>query len=88
MTNLTEMTHTVYIFICNHIKTYGYGPTLREIGAACYLRHSSVLRHTDRLEGMGWIARTPGKARSIHLGENAPDVSTLRGTDTQEQGED
>jgi SOS-response transcriptional repressor LexA len=77
MKNLPATTLKVYEFIARHIRQFGYGPTLRETADACFMRHSSVLRHIDRLEGMRWIDRMPSKARSIRLGDHAPDLETL-----------
>lgn len=77
MKNLPEMTLKVYEVIARHIQEFGYGPTLREIADLCYIRHSSVLRHLDRLEGMDWVERVPHKARSMRLGVNAPDVTKI-----------
>ncbi len=50
-------------------------PTYREIAERCYMAHTSVLRHIDRLEGMGWIVREEAKARSIRMGPHAPGLN-------------
>jgi SOS-response transcriptional repressor LexA len=58
-------TEQVFAFITLHIEQEGFAPTIREIGAACYLGRSSVVRHLDKLEKWGWVQRHEGKARSI-----------------------
>lgn len=73
MSNPPESTLKVYEFIRDHIEQYGYGPSLREMAAACFMSHSAILRHLDRLEGLWWIIREQRKARSITLGPSAPD---------------
>ena len=62
-----EITEAVYAFIKQYIQQYGYAPSLREIASGCYLGTSSVLRHLDRLEAWGRLARDPGRARSMRL---------------------
>ena len=57
----------VYSFIRAYIDEHGYPPSLREIGAHCYIGRSTVLLYLDRLEARGRISRDPGKARSINL---------------------
>lgn len=69
---LDPMTQTVFDFIRRYIDENHFSPTLREIGEGCYTGHTSILRHLDRLEGMGWIEREPGKPRSIRIGPLAP----------------
>ncbi len=63
----SEITGEVYAFVERYIEEHGYAPSLREIAAGCYLGTSSVLRHLDKLEALGWIAREPGRARSLTL---------------------
>ncbi|MCU0514807.1 MAG: MarR family transcriptional regulator [Anaerolineae bacterium] len=69
---MSATTHRAFEYIREHIRQHGFGPTMRELADHCYLSHSGIVRHIDRLEGMGWIQRTPGKARSIVLGPHAP----------------
>lgn len=66
-------TEAVYRFIQAYHREHGYSPTLREIAEGCYLNVATVLRHLDRLEGQGRIARDPGKARSIRLLNPVPE---------------
>lgn len=74
---LAPLTLQVYEVIRDYWQTKGMSPTLREIANSCYASHTTILRHLDRLEGMGWIVREPGKSRSIRLGEHAPDYRPL-----------
>ncbi len=60
-------TQTVYKFIKAYLKEHKYPPTLREIGAGCYLSVAAVTRHLERLEWEGRLTREPGHARSITL---------------------
>lgn len=61
------MTQTVYGFIYQYIQTQGYPPSLREIATGCFVGRSTLYRHLDRLEMGGYIAREPGRARSLAL---------------------
>jgi DNA-binding MarR family transcriptional regulator len=63
----SEATETIYNFIRDFIAERKISPTLREIAQGCYLAHSTVIRHLDKLEGAGRITREPSKARSIIL---------------------
>lgn len=67
-----EPTRQVNRFICQYIEEKGYAPSVREIGSACYMGASAVMRHLDLLEAWGWITREIGVARSIRLGERNP----------------
>lgn len=73
MVELDPLTRTVYEYIRDYLRQERRPPTLREIGAGCYVGHTTVLTHLARLEGMGWIEREIGRARSIRLGPYAPD---------------
>jgi len=58
-----------YTPILTFIRAYtldnGYPPTLREIGAGCYLDKTSVHYHVKRLCALGVLSKSPGKMRSI-----------------------
>ena len=71
---MQPITHEVYAFVRNYIHEYRRSPTLREIGKACYISHTSVIRHLDKLEGMGWLEREPNMPRSMRLGDLSPDA--------------
>ena len=67
-----ETAKLVYDFIAAFIEREGYAPSLREIGAGCYLSLGNVVRYLDKLEAWGLVTREPGKPRSIHLLERQP----------------
>ncbi|MAU09963.1 MAG: hypothetical protein CL607_09100 [Anaerolineaceae bacterium] len=71
---MQPITRKVYIFVRDYIHDNRRSPTLREIGNACYISHTSVIRHLDKLEGMGWLEREPNMPRSMRLGDLAPDA--------------
>jgi SOS-response transcriptional repressor LexA len=73
MHEVDERTQAVFDFIRHSLEIDHISPTLREIGRACFLTHTAVLPHLARLEAWGWIVRDMGKARSIRLGEFAPE---------------
>lgn len=62
-----ETTLIVFDYIKDFIANRQIAPTIREIGEGCFLGHTSVYRHLDKLEGWGWIEREPGQARSIRI---------------------
>lgn len=59
----------IVAFIADYNAQHGYGPSLREIGAAVGLRSSaSVIHHLKVLTTSGRIAeRDPGSLRTIRL---------------------
>ena len=65
--DLQQMTEEVYGFLCQFITEHGFSPSLREIGASCFIGRSTVQRHLDRLEAQGHIAREIGQPRTIRL---------------------
>ncbi len=74
MTTITNpQTLRIYEFIRDFIHETRLNPTIREIGEGVHLSHSAVLSHLAHLEAKGWIVREIGVARSIRLGEFAPD---------------
>jgi len=68
------MTQTVFEFICRFVREHTYPPTLDEIAQACFIARSTVVRHIDRLEGEGRIARNPNISRGITLLDDCPDA--------------
>lgn len=74
---MDPLTLAVFRFIATYLHERSNSPTLREIGDACYISHTTVLRHLDRLEAYGWIEREPLRPRSIGLGPGAPALETL-----------
>lgn len=71
--SIGPVTQKIYTFIRDYIHQHKRSPTLREVGDGCFISHTSVLRHLDKLEGMGWLEREPYMPRSLRLGEYAPD---------------
>ena len=71
---MQPITREVYAFVRDYIQENRRSPTLREIGSGCYISHTAVMRHLDKLEGMGWLEREPNIPRSMRLGELAPDT--------------
>ena len=75
----TERQMEIYSFIRDKIHTRGYGPTVREIGAAFKIRSpNGVVCHLKALERKGMISRAEkGRGRG---GGNAPHlVAELEG---------
>jgi SOS-response transcriptional repressor LexA len=68
------MAEAVYIYICDYWRQFGYGPTLREIAIGCFMSRANVYRYLDRLEMEGRITRDLGRARSIKVVKECPDV--------------
>ena len=66
-----ELTAQVYAYIRAYFDEYGFAPSLRDIGLACYLSPSNVMRHLDKLEARGLISRELRKPRSIVLLDDA-----------------
>ena len=64
----TERQTAVYEFIREKIQSRGYGPTVREIGAAFRIRSpNGVMCHLKALEKKGWITRGKNMSRAIEL---------------------
>jgi DNA-binding MarR family transcriptional regulator len=57
----------VYAFIKAYIADKDIPPSIEDIATGVYLSRGGVLRHLDRLEGMGRLSREPGIPRSIRL---------------------
>ncbi|MCS7072119.1 MAG: hypothetical protein NZM00_11475 [Anaerolinea sp.] len=66
------MTQTVFEFICRYVRENTYPPTLEEIARGCFIARSTVVRHIDRLEGEGRIARNPYISRGITILDACP----------------
>ena len=58
---------SVLAFVAQYIHTHGHSPSQREIGAACFMSRSNVVRYLDLLEAWGYIRREPGVPRTISL---------------------
>jgi repressor LexA len=68
LSQLTERQREIYNFIKSKIESRGYGPTVREIGAAFEIRSpNGVMCHLKALEKKGLIKREGFSARAIML---------------------
>jgi DNA-binding MarR family transcriptional regulator len=57
----------MFAYICQRQQESSFPPSLRELAKTFFMSPGSVIRHLERMEGMGWIIRDPGKARGITL---------------------
>lgn len=72
--SITPVTYRIYEIICEYLRE-DIHPTYREIAERCNMAHTSVIRHIDKLEGMGWITREEAKMRTIRLGSESPGLN-------------
>ncbi len=71
---LTKRQREVYEFIREKIRSRGYGPTVREIGAQFGISSpNGVMCHLKALEKKGLITREPNMSRAITLITETPD---------------
>ena len=68
---LTSRQKQILAYIKDMLRTKGYPPSVREIGAAVGLRSSSTVHsHLTKLEEIGYLRRDPTKPRALEvLGE-------------------
>ena len=67
---LTQRQQDIYEYLKDKIMTRGYGPTVREIGAAFEIRSpNGVMCHLKALEKKGLITRESHMSRAIQLTE-------------------
>src|SRR5438128_9421029 len=70
--DLTRREHEIFDFIRKYSATYGYPPTVRDIGKAVGLASSSTVHaHLANLERIGLLRRDPTKPRAIELLDRA-----------------
>jgi repressor LexA len=75
---LTEKQMAVYEFIRDKIRSRGYGPTVREIGANFdIMSPNGVVCHLKALEKKGLISREPNMSRAIQLAAEPIDDRSL-----------
>jgi repressor LexA len=75
---LTERQREVYDFIRDKIRSRGYGPTVREIGAHFKISSpNGVMCHLKALEKKGLINREPNMSRAIMLTTDQPENKGL-----------
>jgi repressor LexA len=78
LASLTERQREIYNFIKEKIESRGYGPTVREIGAAFDIRSpNGVMCHLKALVKKGLISREGRSARAITLVDYHPGASGL-----------
>jgi len=65
-----QLTCSVLQFIREYTDKHGYSPSMREIGEACQIGRTTVVRYLDRLEVQGHIHRDLGVARGITLNKS------------------
>jgi repressor LexA len=76
--NLTERQQAVYEFIRDKIRSRGYGPTVREIGAEFDINSpNGVVCHLKALEKKGLINREPNMSRAIQLAQERVEDHSL-----------
>ena len=79
--HVNKTTECVYLYIRDHITEHGYGPSLRQAADHCYIGTSTLMRHLDKLEALGLLAREPGTARGLTLLKYVDSVLTLQNDD-------
>ena len=68
MQPLSKMQQKIYDYIVECVRTQGYPPSVREIGAAVELRSPSTVHfHLKNLAEAGYIEKGAGKGRAIAL---------------------
>lgn len=76
-------TREVHRFICQHWQAYGFTPSLRTIAEHVgFKSNGGVLRHLDKLEKWGWIARHHGQPRALTILKMCDDCSDDLSEDT------
>lgn len=77
---LTSRQREVFECIKRRINTFGYGPTVREIGDSVGINSpNGVVGHLKALQKKGLISRQPHLSRSIRLQNNKDAVSIKKG---------
>jgi repressor LexA len=75
---VTEKQQAIYKFIRDKIRSRGYGPTIREIGAEFDIASpNGVVCHLKALEKKGLITREPNMSRAIQLAVEPLDDRSL-----------
>ena len=75
--DLTKRQQEIFDFIKRYSASYGYPPTVRDIGKAVGLASSSTVHaHLANLEKVGLLRRDPSKPRAIELLDRATATAT------------
>lgn len=65
---MTESQRKVYEAIRNYVRTKGYPPSVREIGAMVGMSSSSTIHnHLAKIKQQGYIDFQPGKPRTLRI---------------------
>lgn len=64
---MSAPTKDVYDYIIQYMQRFGYPPTIREMSESCATSAASVVNCLVELQQSGYITRSKGKPRSIHL---------------------
>lgn len=67
-----DTTRRVYCFIWRYTRTQRMPPTQREIADACHIATSTVTRHLDRLQILGYIHRVESTKRGLIVTDKDP----------------
>jgi len=74
--DLTKRQQEIFDFIKSYSASYGYPPTVRDIGKAVGLASSSTVHaHLANLEKVGLLRRDPSKPRAIELLDKAVETA-------------
>lgn len=85
--SLTPRQRDIFEFVRDKIVNRGYGPTVREIGAAFGIRSpNGVMCHLKALEKKGLIIRESNMSRAIKLANNSPRQQSLPSLGTAVSG--
>lgn len=57
-----QLTRSVLQFIRTYVDQHGYSPSMREIGEACHIGRTTVVRYLDCLEVQGHLRHDLGVA--------------------------
>src|SRR3712207_6292593 len=72
---LTKRQQEIFDFIKSYSASYGYPPTVRDIGKAVGLASSSTVHaHLANLEKAGLLRRDPSKPRALEMLDKAADA--------------
>lgn len=64
----SDINKRMLIEINKYIETNGISPSIRDLkNVTGYSSTSTIKKHLDQLERLGWISKLPNKARSIKV---------------------
>jgi repressor LexA len=75
MNSLPRRQQLIFDYLREHQQRFGAPPTFREVAAHFGLTISTVQESVAALERKGFLARTPGKARGLHIAETLASAS-------------